>query len=155
MFFEHKALYRRITQDVPKEYYTLEIGKAALLKEGTQLSIISYGAGVHWALAYLEKHSQISADLIDLRTLQPLDYNTIIKSVQKTSRVIIIQEDSLFGGLASELSAYITENHFKLLDAPIKRIGSMDTPIPFAKNLEDGYLPINQIETAVESLINY
>lgn len=155
MFFEHKALYRRITQDVPENYYTLEIGKAALIKEGTQLSIISYGAGVHWALAYLVEHPEISADLIDLRTIQPIDYKTIVDSVKKTSRVVIIQEDSLFGGLASELSAYLTEHHFELLDAPIKRIGSMDTPIPFAKNLEEGYLPIAQIKGAIEDLINY
>ncbi len=155
MFFEHKALYRRITQDVPENYYTIEIGKAALIKEGTQLSIISYGAGVHWALAYLEQHTEISADLIDLRTIQPIDYKSIVDSVKKTSRVVIIQEDSLFGGLASELSAYLTEHHFELLDAPIKRIGSMDTPIPFAKNLEEGYLPIAQIQGAIEDLINY
>lgn len=155
MFFEHKALYRRITQEVPDNYYTLELGKAALLREGNQLSIISYGAGVHWALAYLDQHPEISADLIDLRSLVPLDYETLIHSVKKTSRVLIIQEDSLFGGLASELSAYITENHFEHLDAPIKRLGSMDTPIPFAKKLEDGYLPIDQIKGAIEDLINY
>ncbi len=155
MFFEHKALYRRITQEVPDNYYTLELGKAALLREGKQLSIISYGAGVHWALAYLDQHPNISADLIDLRSLVPLDYETLIHSVKKTSRVLIIQEDSLFGGLASELSAYITENHFEFLDAPIKRLGSMDTPIPFAKKLEDGYLPIDQIKGTIEDLINY
>jgi 2-oxoisovalerate dehydrogenase E1 component len=155
MFFEHKALYRRITGDVPENYYTLEIGKASLLREGQQLSIISYGAGVHWALAYLDQHPEISADVVDLRSLIPMDYETIVNSVKKTSRVVIIQEDSLFGGLASELSAYITEHYFEYLDAPIKRIGSMDTPIPFAKKLEDGYLPIDQIKGVIEELINY
>ena len=155
MFFEHKALYRRITQDVPESYYTLEIGKAALIREGSQLTIISYGAGVHWVLTYLDQHPEISADLVDLRSLVPMDYDTIVASVKKTSRVVIIQEDSLFGGLASELSAYLTEHHFELLDAPIKRIGSMDTPIPFAKKLEDGYLPISKIEQTINELLNY
>lgn len=155
MFFEHKALYRKINQEVPEKYYTLEIGKAALIREGTNLTIISYGAGVHWALDFLDEHPEISADLVDLRSLVPLDYDTIVASVKKTSRVVIIQEDSLFGGIASELSAYLTEHHFELLDAPIKRIGSMDTPIPFAKNLEEGYLPVDQIKGAVEGVINY
>jgi len=155
LFFEHKALYRKIVQEVPTAYYTLELGKAALIKEGDQLTIIAYGAAVHWSLNYLDQHSEVRADLIDLRTIQPIDYQTIIGSVKKTSRVIIIQEDSLFGGLASELSAYLTEHYFELLDAPIKRIGSLDTPIPFAKKLEEGYLPIDQIESAIKSLLRY
>src|SRR5690606_4911209 len=120
MFFEHKLLYRSIYQDVPKEYYTLPFGKASLLKEGNDVTIITFGAGVHWALETLAKHSDISADLLDLRSLQPLDWEAIYASVKKTSRVIILQEDTLFGGVASDISSMIMENCFKHLDAPVK-----------------------------------
>ena len=141
MFFEHKLLYRSIYQDVPADYYTLPLGKAALLREGNDVTVISFGAGVHWALEILDKNPSVSADLIDLRTLQPLDYETIFASVKKTNKVIILQEDSLFGGIASDLSAEIMENCFEHLDAPVKRVASLETPIPFMKNLEDQYLP--------------
>ncbi|MEP5254282.1 MAG: dehydrogenase E1 component subunit alpha/beta [Winogradskyella arenosi] len=155
LFFEHKALYRSIRQDVPTDYYTLPFGKASILKEGESVSIITYGAGVHWALETLEKHPNISADLIDLRTLQPLDSNAIIASVKKTGRAIILQEDSLFGGIASDLSALLMETCFEYLDAPIKRIGSLETPIPFASQLEDQYLGKRKFEKALISLLAY
>lgn len=155
LFFEHKALYRSIYQEVPEEYYTLPIGKAARLKEGNDITIISYGAGVHWALETLEKNPTISADLIDLRTLQPLDVETLYASVRKTGKAIVLQEDSLFGGMASELSALITENCFTYLDAPVKRVGSIETPIPFQKELEKQYLAKNQFEQDLIALLNF
>lgn len=155
MFFEHKQLYRSIYQDVPKDYYTIPLGKAALLKEGTDITIISFGAAVHWALDTLIKNPEISADLLDLRTLQPLDTEAIFASVKKTGRVIIYQEDSMFGGIASDISAMIMENCFKYLDAPVKRVASLDSPIPFTKALEDQYLPKGRFEIALQELLEY
>jgi 2-oxoisovalerate dehydrogenase E1 component len=155
MFFEHKQLYRSVYQDVPKDYYTIPFGKAALLKEGTQVTIISFGAGVHWALDTLTKHSEVSADLIDLRTLQPLDTETIFASVKKTNRVIILQEDTLFGGIASDISALIMEHCFEHLDAPVKRVGSIESAIPFVKSLEDQYLPKVRFEEQLLELLKY
>ena len=155
LFFEHKALYRSIRQEVPIDYYTLPIGKASILKEGEAVTIIAYGAAVHWALETLKNNPSINADLIDLRSLQPLDYDCILKSLKKTNRVIILQEDSLFGGIASDISAYIMENAFEFLDAPVQRVGSLDTPIPFASSLEQQYLAKRNFETALKVLLNY
>ena len=155
LFFEHKALYRSIRQEVPIDYYTLPIGKASILKEGEAVTIIAYGAAVHWALETLDNNPSINADLIDLRSLQPLDYDCILKSVKKTNRVIILQEYSLFGGIASDISAYIMENAFEFLDAPVQRVGSLDTPIPFASLLEQQYLAKRSFETALKTLLNY
>lgn len=155
LFFEHKALYRSIRQDIPTNYYTLPFGKAALLKEGNDASIITYGAGVHWALETLENNTNISADLIDLRTLQPLDKDAIISSVKKTGKTIILQEDSMFGGIASDISAMLMEDCFEYLDAPVKRVASMETPIPFAPQLEQQYLAKGKFEEALQELLNY
>jgi len=155
MFFEHKQLYRSISQDVPKDYYTLPLGKASLIREGNQVTIISFGAAVQWALETLEQNPSISADVLDLRTLQPLDTEAIFASVKKTGRAIIYQEDSLFGGVASDISSMIMENCFEYLDAPVKRVASLDTPIPFTKALEDQYLPKGRFENALLELINY
>ena len=155
LFFEHKALYRSIRQDVPTDYYTLPFGKAALLNEGNDVTIISYGAAVHWALETLKNNPSISADLIDLRSLQPLDMDCIMTSVKKTSRVIILQEDSLFGGIASDISAQIMEDAFEYLDAPVQRVGSLNTPIPFANSLEQQYLAKRNFETALKTLLEY
>ncbi len=155
LFFEHKALYRSIRQEVPIDYYTLPIGKASIVKEGEAITIIAYGAAVHWALETLNNNPSINADLIDLRSLQPLDYDCILKSVKKTNRVIILQEDSMFGGIASDISAYIMENAFEFLDAPVQRVGSLDTPIPFASSLEQQYLAKRNFETALKALLNY
>ncbi|NNF81406.1 MAG: dehydrogenase [Flavobacteriaceae bacterium] len=155
LFFEHKALYRSIRQEVPENYYTLPFGKANRLRQGDQLSIITYGAGVHWALEVLDKHQDISADLIDLRTLQPLDSEAIFDSVKKTGKAIVLQEDTLFGGVASDISAMIMENCFEFLDAPVKRVGSLDTPVPFAASLEEQFLPKARFEEALLELIAY
>ncbi|AXT55037.1 dehydrogenase [Aquimarina sp. AD1] len=155
LFFEHKALYRSVREQVPEGYYTIPFGKAAKLKEGDQITIISYGAGVHWVLDTLESNVEISADLIDLRTLQPLDIDTIFESVKKTGRVIILQEDSMFGGIASDISAMIMENCFEFLDAPVKRVSSLETPIPFETGLESQYLAKNRFEKELIELYRY
>ncbi|MBC7641847.1 MAG: dehydrogenase, partial [Flavobacterium sp.] len=155
MFFEHKQLYRSVYQDVPKNYYTIPFGKATLIKEGNQVTVISFGAGVHWALETLKKNPNISVDLIDLRTLQPLDTETIFESIKKTGRCIILQEDSMFGGIASDISSFIMENCFKYLDAPVKRVASLETPIPFVKALEDQYLPKIRFEEELLELLKY
>lgn len=155
LFFEHKGLYRSVYQEVSDDYFTIEIGKATLLNEGNEITIISYGAGIHWALETLEKNPTIYADLIDLRTLHPLDTETIYTSVKKTGRAIILQEDSLFGGVASDISALITENCFEYLDAPVKRVGSLETPIPFEPSLEHQYLAKSRFENALKELLEY
>ncbi len=155
LFFEHKQLYRSVYQEVPKDYYTLPFGKAALLKEGKDITIIAFGAAVHWALETLDKNPDISADLIDLRTLQPLDKETIYASVQKTNKAIILQEDSMFGGIASDISAMIMEDCFEYLDGPVKRVASLDSPIPFTRALEDQYLPKERFEVALLKLLKY
>jgi 2-oxoisovalerate dehydrogenase E1 component len=154
LFFEHKAIYRSIYQEVSDDYFTIPFGKANLLKEGNEVTIISYGAGVHWALKSLETLT-FSTDLIDLRSLQPLDTEMIYESVKKTGKVIILQEDSQFGGIASDLSAMITENCFEFLDAPVKRCASIETPIPFAKQLEDAYLSKSRFVADLHELMKY
>lgn len=155
MYFEHKLLYRSIYQDVPKEYYTLPLGKAAVLKEGKDITIIAFGAAVHWALETLKLNPEISADLIDLKTLQPFDKETVYASVKKTNKCIILQEDSMFGGIASDISAMIMEDCFEWLDGPVKRVASLDSPIPFTKALEDQYLPKGRFEAALKQLMAY
>ena len=154
LFFEHKALYRSIRGDVPEGYFNIEIGKAKLLKVGSDISVITYGLGVHEAMKVIENNS-ISCDLIDLRTLSPLDKDAIINSVNKTGKAIILHEDSLFGGLGSEISSIIMENCFENLDAPVRRVGSLDTPIPFEENLEKQYLPFERFEEEIKDLLNY
>ncbi len=154
LFFEHKALYRSIRQDVPTDYYTLPFGKASLLKEGNDITIIAFGAAVHWVLDTLASVT-VSADVIDLRTLQPLDTETIFTSVIKTGKAIIVQEDSLFGGVASDISSLIHENCFEYLDAPVKRLASIETPIPFVSQLEKQYLPQKRFEKTLKALLNY
>ena len=155
MFFEHKQLYRSVYQDVPKDYYTIPFGKAVVLKEGSEVTIISFGAGVHWVLDTLSKNPEIKADVIDLRTLQPLDTETIFASVKKTSKCIILQEDTLFGGISSDISALIMENCFEYLDAPVRRVGSLESAIPFVKTLEDQYLPKQRFEKELLELLKY
>ncbi|TGD59653.1 alpha-ketoacid dehydrogenase subunit alpha/beta [Flavobacterium humi] len=155
MYFEHKQLYRSMYQDVPKDYYTIPFGKASLIKEGEDVTIISFGAGVHWALDTLAKNPEIKADLIDLRSLQPLDWETIYTSVKKTNKVIILQEDTLFGGISSDISAMIMENCFEYLDAPVRRVGSLESAIPFVKALEDQYLPKVRFEEELKELLVY
>jgi 2-oxoisovalerate dehydrogenase E1 component len=155
LFFEHKALYRSMYQDVPESYYTLPFGKASLLKTGDSITVVTYGAGVHWALEALDANPEISADLIDLRTLQPLDIEAIYQSVEKTGKCMIVQEDSLFGGIASDIAALVMEHCFEFLDAPVRRVGSLETPIPFAKQLEEQYLPKARIQEVLKELLAY
>jgi 2-oxoisovalerate dehydrogenase E1 component len=155
LFFEHKALYRSIYQDVPADYYNLPLGKARLINEGQDLSIVTFGAGVHWAVDTLQKHAHIKADLIDLRSLQPLDKEAIFNSVKKTGKLLVLQEDTLFGGIASDIAAMVAEQCFEYLDAPVKRVGSLETPVPFARNLENDYLPHKRFEEALNDLYAY
>jgi 2-oxoisovalerate dehydrogenase E1 component len=155
LYFEHKALYRSIRQEVPIDYYTIPFGKASLVKEGNDITVVSYGAAVHWALDTLGKYPEINTDLLDLRTLCPLDTEAILKSVKKTGKVIILQEDSLFGGIASDISALIMEECFEYLDAPVKRVASLETPIPFIGQLEEQYLPKQRFEEALLALYKY
>ena len=155
MYFEHKALYRSISEDIPDDYYTIEIGKAKLISEGEQITIVTYGFGVHWAKDYLENHSDLSADLIDLRTLMPWDKEMVVKSLEKTGKLVILHEDTLVGGIGAEISAYITENHFKLLDGPIVRSASLDTPVPFSAPLEENFLPKGRFGKQLEELLAY
>lgn len=155
LFFEHKGLYRSIKGNVPTDYYTLPLGKAKLLQEGDSISVVTYGAGVHWALEILENHPEIDVDLIDLRTLQPLDTEAIFNSVKKTGKLMVLQEDTLFGGIASDISAMVMENCFEYLDAPVKRVGSLETPVPFAKSLEANFLPKKRFESALIELYQY
>ena len=155
MYFEHKLLYRSIYQEVPSDYYTVELGKAKLLREGKEITIVAFGASVHWALETLDLNPKISADLIDLRTLQPLDKETVYASVKKTNKCIIVQEDSMFGGIASDISAMIMEDCFEYLDGPVRRVASLDTPIPFTKALEDQYLAKGRFQKTLEELMAY
>jgi 2-oxoisovalerate dehydrogenase E1 component len=154
LYFEHKALYRSLNGPVPEAPYEVPIGKARTVKAGRQLSIITYGYGVRWAMELCEKR-EIDADIVDLRTLLPLDYEAISASIRKTNRVIILHEDTLLGGIGAELSAYISEHLFAELDAPVLRVGSLDTPVPFAADLERQFLPQDRLAEAVDRLIAY
>ena len=142
MFFEHKALYRSFSEPVCDDYFTTEIGKAKLIAEGNDVSIISYGMGVHWALEVLKNNPVISADLIDLRTLVPLDKDAILNSVKKTGKAIVLHEDCMMGGFGADIASIISDSCFEYLDAPVKRSASIDTPVPFARELEDKFLAI-------------
>ena len=155
MFFEHKYLYRAISEPICDDYYTLEIGKAKVLRQGEQLSIITYGLGVHWAIEYLNLHPEISADLVDLRSLQPWDKTSVENSVKKTGRVLILHEDTLTGGFGGEISAHIAEHCFEFLDAPVRRCASLDTAIPMNKALEDNFLAKARLHEQVSGLIKY
>lgn len=155
LFFEHKALYRSVYEEVPDDYYTIEIGKAACLREGNDLSIVTYGLGVHWAKEILDAHPEISADLIDLRSLSPLDKEAIFASVNKTGKLLILHEDSMSGGIGGDIAALVAEECFEALDAPVMRVASLDTPIPFAAALEENYLAKNRLEAALIKLYEY
>ncbi len=155
MFFEHKGLYRSITEDISDDYYTIPFGKARLVREGSDLTIVTYGLGVHWAMEILDKHPEIKADLIDLRTLVPLDREAIINSVNKTGKAIVLHEDTITGGIGGELSSIINENCFQNLDAPVVRVGSLDTPVPMNTDLEWNFLPKARFEEALKILFNY
>ncbi len=155
LFFEHKALYRSLTEDVADHYYTIPFGKARLISEGHHLTIITYGMGVHWAMEITARHPEIKVDLIDLRTLVPLDKQAIIDSVNKTGKAIILHEDTLTGGIGGELSAIISENCFQQLDAPVMRSAGLDTPVPMNADLEQNFLPKQRFEQQLLELFNY
>lgn len=154
MFFEHKALYRRISEQVPEGYYNIEIGKAKIVKSGTKATVITYGMGVHWATQVVNDQ-ELDVEIIDLRTLLPVDYATIETSVRKTGKVIILHEDTLFGGLGGEISAYISEHLFESLDGPIIRVAGLDTPIPFSPVLEKQFLPLERFQKQLTKLLSY
>jgi 2-oxoisovalerate dehydrogenase E1 component len=155
LFFEHKALYRSVSGPLPSAYYTLPIGKANTVQTGTDISIITYGAGVHWAQQCQASHPEISLQILDLRSLAPLDYEAIKESVAATGKVLILHEDNLTGGIGGELSAWISEHCFELLDAPILRCASLDTPIPFNLALEKNYLANSRLDATIEKLLAY
>ena len=159
MYFEHKALYRAIEGEVPDDYYTLEIGKANLVSEGDDVSIITYGAGVHWALEQMRNAENgmqnVTADIVDLRTLLPFDKEAIETTVKKTGKVLILHEDTLIGGIGAEISAYINEHLFQYLDAPVMRVASLDTPVPFALSLEKNFLAKARLKDKLEELLAY
>ena len=155
LFFEHKALYRSISGNVPDEYYEIEIGKARTIDEGDDITIITYGAGVHWTTDYSAKHPHTSIEILDLRTLLPLDYDAIKNAVLKTGKVLILHEDTLIGGIGGEIAAWISENCFDKLDAPVMRCASLDTPIPFNAQLEKNFRAYSRLEESVEKVLNY
>ena len=155
LFFEHKYLYRSIKEEVPEAYYTTEIGKANLVSSGDDLTIVTYGLGVHWALEEMKNRPDIQAEIIDLRSLVPLDTETIYASVKKTGRAIVLHEDCISGGIGGELTALITEHCFEFLDAPVLRVGSLNSPVPFAATIEAIFLPQERFTKAVDQLLNY
>jgi 2-oxoisovalerate dehydrogenase E1 component len=155
MFFEHKALYRSVSGYVPEDAYIVPIGKARLVQEGDDLTIITYGSGVHWAEEYARQHPNLSIYILDLRTLLPLDYDAIREAVSATGKVLILHEDTLIGGIGGEIAAWISEHCFELLDAPVKRCASLDTPIPFNLDLEKQFMAYSRLPQYVEELMKY
>jgi 2-oxoisovalerate dehydrogenase E1 component len=155
LYFEHKLLYRSVKDFIPDDYYTIEIGKAKLVSEGSDLSIVTYGMGVHWALEILQSMPDVKADVIDLRTLLPWDKEAVAETVKKTNRILILHEDTLTGGIGAEIGAWISENCFRDLDAPVMRVASLDTPIPFAPTLEQNFLPKGRLTSKIEELLKF
>ena len=155
LFFEHKALYRSVSGAVPEAYYEIEIGKARHVRTGDEVSIITYGAAVHWAEDYAAEHPEISIDILDLRSLAPLDYAAIRAAVQRTGRVLLLHEDTLIGGIGGEIAAWIAEHCFELLDAPVMRCASLDTPIPFNIELEQNFMAKARLGETIEKLIRF
>jgi 2-oxoisovalerate dehydrogenase E1 component len=155
MYFEHKALYRSISGAVPEEYYETEIGKARQVRSGDDISIITYGSGVHWADDYSAEHPEISIDILDLRTLAPLDYFSIRAAVARTGKVLILHEDTLIGGKGGEIAEWIREHCFDLLDAPVVRCASLDTPVPFNPELEKNFLANSRLHETVQKLLSF
>ena len=154
MYFEHKGLYRSASGPVPEGFYTIEIGKARQVRTGHDVSILTYGLGVRWAEKVAEDMG-LDADIVDLRSLVPLDYEAIAASVRRTNRVLILHEDTMFGGIGGEISAWITENLFEHLDAPVLRAASLDTPVPFAIPLEQNFFPLERMREQLKKLLAY
>ena len=155
MFFEHKLLYRSMKDTIPDDYYTIPIGKARLVREGNTMGIITYGLGVKWAEEVLAAMPQVDGAILDLRTLLPWDCEAVADLVKKTGRIMVVHEDTLTGGIGAEIAAWITENCFQYLDAPVMRVASLDTPVPFAPTLEQAFLGKSRLKAKVEQLINY
>ncbi|HOX82626.1 MAG TPA: dehydrogenase E1 component subunit alpha/beta [Chryseolinea sp.] len=155
LYFEHKVLYRSIKESIPDDYYTIEIGKAKLVAEGDDLSIITYGMGVHWAIEVMQEFGNVKVDILDLRTLLPWDKEAVAATVKKTNRVLILHEDTLTGGIGAEISAWINEHCFQDLDAPVLRVASLDTAIPFAPTLEQNFLPKVRLKASLEQLLKF
>jgi len=155
IFFEHKYLYRSISEEISDEPYTIEIGKARVVQVGEKVSIITYGLGVHWALDYTKNHPEESIEIVDLRSLQPWDKEAVESSVKKTGRVLILHEDTLTNGFGGEIAAHLAEHCFKYLDAPVMRCASLDTAIPMNKALEDQFLAKARLEGMMEKLLRY
>ena len=155
LYFEHKLMYRSIEAEVPDEYYQIPMGKAKLLSEGEEACIITYGMGVHWALQYQKENTEVAISILDLRTLAPLDYEAIAKTVKATGKVLILHEDNLTGGIGGEISAWIAEHCFEYLDAPVMRCASLDTPIPFNTVLEKQYLANSRLQETMQRLLSY
>jgi 2-oxoisovalerate dehydrogenase E1 component len=155
LYFEHKALYRSIEEEIPDTMYQVEIGKANIIQEGTDATIITYGMGVHWAKAYQQAHLDQSIYIVDLRTLSPLDYTAIENAVKATGKLMILHEDNLTGGIGGEISAWVAEHCFEHLDAPIMRCASLDTPIPFNKTLEKQFLANDRLDEMMQKLLSY
>lgn len=154
LFFEHKYLYRSLSEEVADAYYTTEVGKAALVSQGTECSIVTYGMGVHWAMEAV-RDLGVSVDILDLRTLLPWDKEAVAATVKRTKKVLILHEDCLTGGIGGEISAWISEFCFEDLDAPVMRLASLDTPVPFAKALEENFLPKGRLKSKIDQLIQY
>jgi len=155
MFFEHKGLYRSISGEVPHGAYFVPFGKARLHREGDQVAVITYGAGVHWANTIADEHPEWSMAILDLRSLVPLDYEAIDELVKRIGRVVVFHEDTLFGGIGGELAAYIGENLFEHLDAPVSRVASLDTPVPFCSSLEREFLARARLVEVVSRVVGY
>ena len=155
LFFEHKALYRSITGLVPETYYEVEIGKAKQIVSGEEITIITYGSGVHWAIEYAAAHPDYSIGILDLRTLLPLDTDAIKKAVRDTGRVLVLHEDTLTGGFGGEIAAWIAEHCFEWLDAPVMRCASLDTPVPFSTVLEKEFLATARLDASIQKLRSY
>jgi pyruvate/2-oxoglutarate/acetoin dehydrogenase E1 component len=158
LFFEHKFLYRRIKEELPEGDYTVPLGKAVIRRPGRDLTIVTYAAMVHTSLEAAGQLAAegIEAEVVDLRTLLPLDRETIFESVRRTNRLLVVHEDTRTGGIAGEIAAFVTESAFDELDAPIRRITSLDTPVPFSPPLEEHFLPnADRVATAARELARY
>lgn len=155
MYFEHKVLYRSQSEPVPDTYYEIEIGKARIVQEGEDITVITYGAGVHWAMDYQRNHPEVSLHIVDLRSLLPLDYETIRSSVAKTGKILVLHEDNLMGGIGGEVAAWISQHCFEMLDAPVLRCASLDTPVPFNVLLEKNYLAESRLDASIQQLLQY
>ena len=155
MYFEHKYIYRTFSEEIPEDYYTIELGKAKIRSIGSDVTIITYGLGVHWALDVVKSFKNDSIEIIDLNTLVPWDKQLVFNSIKKTGKVLLLSEDTLINGFIGEISATISEEIFEYLDAPIIRVGSLDTPVPFSNNLEKGFLSNSRLKEKLKKLIEY